>query len=90
VTAVGYDMGSGEKQQHGFLMIHDPRFGGRLQVGTRLLTAGRVEGSSRDYEFPAKGIHQLTPGMPLQRRSDCALLDAVVILQVPGRNALGL
>jgi len=88
VTAVGYDMGSGETQEPGFLLIHDPRVGGRLQVGTRALTVGRIEGSSRDYEFPAKDIYQLTSGLPLKRGTDCALLDAVVILRIPGRSAL--
>jgi len=90
VTAVGYDMGLVEVKKPGFLLIHDPRVVGRLQVGTRALTTGRIEGASRNYEFPAKGIYRLTPGLPLKRGTDCALLDAVVILRVQGRSALGL
>lgn len=90
VTAVGYDMGSDETKEPGFLLIHDPRLGGRLQVGTRELATGRIVGASPDYQFPAKLIHQLTTGFPVKRGADCALLDAVVILQIPGRGALGL
>lgn len=88
VTAVGYGTDPAGRPDPGFLSIHDPRLGGRLRIGMRLLGEGRIEGASPDYRFPAQGIYQLATGLPLKRGADCALLEAVVILKIPGRSVL--
>jgi hypothetical protein len=86
LTVVGYGADAEGKAEPGVLTVLDSRLPGRFHLGTKLLTEGTVEGASRNFRFPARGVYQIKSGLPLKRGVDCALLDAVVVLRIPGRE----
>lgn len=82
LTAVGYGKDAAGKPDPEILVVLDPRLAGRLHVKLSALEKGTIEGASKSFVFPAEGVYQLKTGLPLKKGSDCALLDAVVVLRV--------
>lgn len=88
ITAVGYGTNAEGKPDPRFLSVHDPRMSDCLKVGLRPLEQGRIEGASPNFSFSAQGVCELDTGFPMKSGADIALLEAAVILKIPGRSML--